>query len=88
VSFDLQNSNTLIAIVGGLIIIGGSAVAVLKFLFGLNSKLESVTNVLKKQTEVQEKMSEKIGDMSNEFSRFAGATEARLDSVERDINRK
>jgi hypothetical protein len=87
-SFDLGNTNTLVAVVGGLIIIGGSAVAVLKFLFGLNAKLENVTKVLEKQTVVQEKMSDKIGDMSGEFSRFAGATEARLTHVEKDLDRK
>lgn len=90
-SIDISNTNTLIAILGGLIIIGGSAVTGLRFLFGLNARVDGITDVLKKQTEVQEKMSDnqvkmtdKIGEMKEAFSRFAGATEARLNNIEKD----
>jgi hypothetical protein len=83
VSLDLQNTNILIAILGGLIVVGGSAVGFLRFLFGLSSQVKQMTAALEKQTGVQETMSEKLGDMKNEFSRFAGITETRLDNIER-----
>lgn len=78
----------MIAIIGGLIIVGGAAVAGLRFLFSLSSKVESITKVLEKQTTVQEDMVDKLGDMKSEFGRFAGATEARLDSMERENDRR
>lgn len=83
-SLDLSNTNTLLAVLGGLIIVAGSALTGLRFLFGLSNSVKDITKVLEKQTGVQEKMTEKLGDMKEEFSRFAGATEARLDNMETD----